>query len=92
MAETGMDAPTFSTVTSAAVMVFSDAGGSFEPATGIARAALTGTDWVSPTISPHVAMTAAPLPRKESAPAGILLAFVMDGLAVVAVKTRNPGK
>jgi hypothetical protein len=34
--ETGIDVPTFSTVTSAAVMIFSAAAGSFEPAVATA--------------------------------------------------------
>jgi hypothetical protein len=66
MAETGMDVPTFSAVTSAAVMIFSAAGGSFDPATGIACAASSAEEARRPTINPHVA-TAALVRGKESA-------------------------
>jgi hypothetical protein len=53
-----MDVPTFSTVTSAAVMTFSAAAGSFDPAAGIAWACRTG-EASNPAINPQVAITAA---------------------------------
>jgi hypothetical protein len=77
IAETGMDVPTFSTVTSAAVMTFSAAAGSFDPAAGIAWACRTG-EASNPAINPQVAITAAWGRRKERASAGSVMAIFMN--------------
>jgi hypothetical protein len=77
IAETGIELPTFSAVTSAAVMVFSAAGGSFEPAAAISSAASTASEPKSPAIKPQATNPGTLVCSLERAWGTILLAVFM---------------
>jgi hypothetical protein len=78
MAEVGMDVPTFSAVTSAAVMIFSGAGGSLEPAAATGSAACSDCETAVPTMRPDITSANALVWKPKRQETGMLEFFMMQ--------------